>query len=332
MTLFQDLRYALRTAWRDRAFSLIAVITLALGIGANTALFTIVNAIVLAPLPFRSPEQLVRVTADFTRQPVSDVGLSIPELFDLRRADVFDEIAGVWPISANLTETDEPERVETALVDANYFSMLGIGAQVGRVFDASDAQPGIAEVAVISDALWRRRFGGDPNVLGKRIRIDNDMYSIIGVAPASFRHPGRGTETDVEVWAPAGWLASPFSPQPIRRAYLLQGGLGRLKAGLSVAAAQQRVDALAEHAAAAVSGGLSRRRRLGAARDSAARRSRRRRPAGAHDAARRRRLRAADRLRERRQPAARALVRAAARGGDPPGARRGTRAPGRGSC
>jgi len=248
MTIFQDLRYALRTAWRDRTFSLIAVVTLALGIGANTALFTIVNAIVLAPLPFRSPEQLVRVTADFTRQPVSDVGLSIPELFDLRRADVFDDIAGVWPISANLTETDEPERVETALVDANYFSMLGIGAQVGRVFSASDAQPGIAELAVISDALWRRRFGGDPNVLGRRIRIDNDMYSIIGVAPASFRHPGRGTETDVEVWAPAGWLASPFSPQPIRRAYLLQGGLGRLKTGLSVATAQQRVDALAEHA------------------------------------------------------------------------------------
>jgi predicted permease len=247
MTIFQDLRYALRTAWRDRTFSLIAVITLALGIGANTALFTIVNAIVLAPLPFRSPEQMVRVTADFTRQPVRDVGLSIPELFDLRRADVFDDISGVWPISANLTETDEPERVETALVDANYFPMLGIGAEVGRVFGVSDAQPGIAEVAVISHALWKRRFGGDPNVLGTRIRIDNDMYSIVGVAPASFRHPGRGTETDVEVWAPAGWLASPFSPQPIRRAYLLQGGLGRLRAGLTVEAAQQRVDALAEH-------------------------------------------------------------------------------------
>jgi hypothetical protein len=199
VTVFQDLRYALRTAWRDRTFSLIAVITLALGIGANTALFTIVNAIVLAPLPFRSPEQLVRVTADFTRQPVRDVGLSIPELFDLRGVDIFDDIGGVWPISANLTETDEPERVETALVDANYFSMLGIGAQVGRVFGASDAQPGIAEVAVISNALWKRRFGGDPNALGTRIRIDNDMYSIVGVAPASFRHPGRRTETDAEV-------------------------------------------------------------------------------------------------------------------------------------
>src|SRR5438128_772763 len=136
MSVFQDLRYALRTAVRDGAFSLIAVLTLALGIGANTAFFTIVNAVLLAPLPFRDPEQLVRVTIDFTAQHVQDVGLSIPELFDLRRAGIFDQIAGVWPVSANLTETDEPERVETALVDANYFSMLGIGAQVGRVFSA----------------------------------------------------------------------------------------------------------------------------------------------------------------------------------------------------
>jgi predicted permease len=246
MTVFQDLRYALRTALRDRAFSLIAIVTLALGIGANTAFFTIVNAVLLAPLPFHHPEQLVRVTIDFTRQHVQDVGLSVPELFDLRRSGLFDDLAGVWPISANLTETDEPERVETALVDANYFSMLGVGAQVGRVFSAADAQPGITEVAVISDALWQRRFGGDAHVLGKRIRIDNDMYSIIGVAPNAFRHPGRVTATDVEVWAPAGWLASPFPTQPIRRAYLLQGALGRLKAGVTPALAQQRVDALAE--------------------------------------------------------------------------------------
>ncbi len=104
-----------------------------------------------------------------------------------------------------------------------------------RRSDASSICPtpnrAITEVAVISDALWQRRFGGDPQVLGKRIRIDNDMYSIIGVAPASFRHPGRGTETDVEVWAPAGWLASPFPTSPQRRSYILQGGYGRLSAG-----------------------------------------------------------------------------------------------------
>ena len=198
------------------------------------------NAVLLAPLPFRQPEQLVRVTVDFTQQHVQDVGLSIPELFDLRRRGLFDDIAGVWPVSANLTETDEPERVETALVDANYFSMLGVGAQLGRVFGAADAQPGITEVAVISDALWQRRFGGDPHVLGKRIRIDNDMYSIIGVAPKAFRHPGRGTATDVEVWAPAGWLASPFpdaaDPPRLRAAGRARPAEGRADAGARAAA------------------------------------------------------------------------------------------------
>jgi putative ABC transport system permease protein len=245
MTFLHDLRYAVRTAWRDKPFTLVALITLGLGIGANTALFTVVNAVLLEPLPFPHPEQLVRVTVDFTGQHVKDIGLSIPELFDVRRSGILSEVAGVWPVSANLTETDQPERVETALVDANYFSMLGITAELGRVFGDRDRTPGITEVAVISDAIWKRRFGSDPTVLGRRIRIDNDMYSIIGVAPASFRHPGRGTETDVEVWAPAGWLASPFSPQPIRRSYALQGAIGRLPPGITAAAAQQRLDGLA---------------------------------------------------------------------------------------
>jgi predicted permease len=243
MAFFHDLKYAARTAWRDRVFSAVAVATLALGIGANTALFTIVHAVVLAPLPFRSPEQLVRVTSAFEGQHVADGGLSIPELFDLRATGLFDSVAGVWPVSANLTETDQPERVETALVDANYFSLLGVGAQVGRVFVEADGQPGIAGVAVISDAIWRRRFGASSGVVGTRIRVDNDLYTIIGVAPASFRHPGRGTATDVDVWAPAGWLASPFSPQPVRRAHLLQGAIARLKRGVTLQSAQAKMAA-----------------------------------------------------------------------------------------
>jgi putative ABC transport system permease protein len=246
MTILQDLRYAVRTAGRDKGFTAVAILTLALGIGANTALFTIVHAVLLAPLPLHDPDRLVRVTADFTGQHVADAGLSIPELFDLRRSGIFSEIAAVWPVSANLTETDEPERVETALVDANYFTMLGVGPAVGRLFTAADATPGITEVAVISHALWMRRFGGDPAAIGKRIRIDNDMYSIIGVAPPSFRHPGRGTTTDVEVWAPAGWLASPFPTEPVRRTYPLRGGLARLPQGVSIQAAQDRLNRLAE--------------------------------------------------------------------------------------
>lgn len=233
-SVMADLTYAWRTARRDWMFSLVVVLTLALGIGANTALFTVVNASLLEPLPFPRPSELVRVTADFNQQGVKDLGLSIPELFDLRASGVFQELTGVWPISANLTETDQPERIEAALVDANYFSVLGVGAALGRVFDDSDRQPGIAPVAVVSHALWIRRFGGDPGIVGTRVRIDNDLYSIIGVAPDWFRHPGQSTETDVEVWAPAGWLAAPFSSQPVRRAYALRGAIGRLRPGVSI--------------------------------------------------------------------------------------------------
>src|SRR5262245_66204951 len=132
MTFIQDLRYAVRTAIRDRGFSIVAVATLALGIGANTALFTIVNAVVLSPLPFRDADQLVRVTVDFTRQNARDIGLSIPELFDLRTTGVFEDLAGSCPINANLTETDEAERLETASVYANHFHVHGVSAAHGR--------------------------------------------------------------------------------------------------------------------------------------------------------------------------------------------------------
>jgi putative ABC transport system permease protein len=147
---------------------------------------------------------------------VKDAGLSVPELFDLQRSGVFDEIGGVWPISANLTETDEPERVETALVEAAISRCSASPRSIGRVFDASDAQPGITEVAVISDALWKRRFGADPAVLGQRIRIDNDMYSIIGVAPAAFRIPGAAPRPTSRCGHRPDGLASPFPSQPIR--------------------------------------------------------------------------------------------------------------------
>src|SRR5262245_4704212 len=244
-SMLSDAKYAWRTIRRDWVFSLVVVLTLGLGIGANTALFTVVNRSLIQPLPFPRPAELVRVTADFNQQGVKDLGLSIPELLDLRASGIFQEISGVWPISANLTETDQPARIETALVDANYFSMLGVGAALGRVFVSSDAEPGIAPIAVISHALWIRRFGGEASVIGTRVRIDNDLYTIIGVAPEWFRHPGQSTETDVEMWAPSGWLAAPFSSQPVRRAYLLRGAIGRLPAGISVQSAQASIDAMA---------------------------------------------------------------------------------------
>src|SRR6185295_3720818 len=106
------------------------------------------------------------------------------ELFDFRdRAGVFEDIAGIFAINANLTGTEEPERVETQLVSANYFTLLGAKAQLGRVFDQSDYQPGNAEVVVLSDSLWKRRLGADRGVIGRKIRFDNDLFEVVGVLP-----------------------------------------------------------------------------------------------------------------------------------------------------
>ena len=247
MTTFsQDVRYAVRMLVRSRGFTAIAVATLALGIGANAAIFSVVNAVLLRPLPFERPGELVRVTGDLKGQGLTDVGLSPPELFDYQdRAGIFGQVSGLYPINANITGGDRPERAEVLLVDTNYFSLLGVRPQVGRFFEPADYRTGIAEIAVISDGWWRRHYAADPSVIGKTMRLDDDMYTIVGVAPPGFRHPGRSIETDVEIWSPAGWRTSPFRGEPNRRAYFLQGGLARLKPGLSLAAAQQRLDVFA---------------------------------------------------------------------------------------
>ena len=244
-TLGQDLRYALRVLRQSPGFAAIAIGTLALGIGANAAIFSVVDAVLLKPLPFTRSEELVRVTSDFSRRGATDVGLSAPELFDYReRAGVFQSMSGLFPITANVTGGDRPERVETLLVDVEYFDILGVKAQVGRLFERKDYDAGIADFVVLSDGFWRRRFGADPAVIGKPLRIDDDLCTILGVLPPGFRHPGRVIETDVEVWAPSGWLGPPFQG-PNRKAYFLQGALARLKPGVTPAAAQARLDAVA---------------------------------------------------------------------------------------
>jgi putative ABC transport system permease protein len=246
-SLLQDCRFAWRGLVRSPGFAAIAIATLALGIGANSAIFTVVNAVVMRPLPYDHPERLVRVTADFTGLRATDVGLSQPELMDYQdRSGLFDAIAGVWAINANLTEIDQPERVETLLASPSYFDVLGVKPQLGRLFGPEDNGPGISTVLVISDALWRRRFGASPDAIGRKLRIDNDWYTVVGVLPPGFRHPGRSVLTDVDVWAPASFVGNPFPPKPVRGAYFITGAIGRLKAGITVEQAQQRLAAFAE--------------------------------------------------------------------------------------
>ncbi len=247
-TLLQDLRFALRSLRKHRAFTAVAVGTLALGIGANAAMFAVVNAVVFRPLPFPGADRLVRVTADMAGLGSQDIGLSAPELYAYRdRSDLFEEISGVYPIDANLTEVDQPERVEILLVSPSYFTLLGVQPQLGRVFrpDVDDA-PGIAEVVVLSDSLWKRRFGGRADAIGRKLRIDNDWYEVVGVMPPGFDHPGRALRSGVDMWAPTGYRAAPFPPLDRARGYALTGGLARLKVGVTLADAQQRLGAFAE--------------------------------------------------------------------------------------
>jgi putative ABC transport system permease protein len=243
---FADLRFACRSLLKTPGFTTVAVLTLALGIGANIAIFTVVNAVLLRPLPFQHAERLVRVFDDLKGVGAKDVGMSEPEFEDLRdRSGVFDNISVIFPLSTGLSGGNHTERIELLVTSADYFQLLGAQAELGRVYGPSDAQPGFTESVVISDGLWKRQFGGDPLILGRRIRVDEDGYTIVGVMPPDFRHPGESLGGDVELWAACGFAADPLPSPPVRGQRILPGAIARLKPGLTIQQAQQHLDALA---------------------------------------------------------------------------------------
>ena len=243
--LFQDLRYALRMLRKKPAFTIVAVLTLALGVGANTAIFSIVNAVLLRSLPFRSPDRLVRIIFNNPGVGLRDIPFSVPELDDLRtRSGVFEDVSTIGGGSVNLTGANQPERLEFVVTHPNYFSMLGVPPQIGRVFGPQDFALGFATVAVITDALWRRSYGADPRVLGRTLHLDNDAYTIIGVLPRGFRHPGPAVSGNVEVFCTAGFRADP-APKPARTTRFMPAAIGRLKPGVTLEQAQARLTAMA---------------------------------------------------------------------------------------
>jgi putative ABC transport system permease protein len=245
-TLLNDIRYAFRIMRKSPGFTAVVILTLALGIGANTSIFSIVNAVLLRSLPYYDPSRLVKITFNNPGIGLRDIRFSVPELEDLNStAGVFEEVSVVFPTSANLTGArQQPERLEALGVSPSYFSMLGASPQIGRLFDSQDFALGFAEAVVISDGLWRRAFGADPNILGKRLKLDNDPYTIVGVLPAGFRHPGKTIAKDVEVWVTTGFSADPW-PKPARNMRLMPGAIGRLKPGIDVTQAQTRLTAMA---------------------------------------------------------------------------------------
>ena len=242
-TVWQDLRYGLRMLLKKPAFTAIAVLTLAIGVGANTAIFSIVNAVLLRPLPYREPQRLVKVVFSNPGLGLRGIAASIPEFDDLRnRSNVFEDVCGIGGGNVNLTGGSQPERLDFIAVHPNYFSMLGATPQLGRLFGPQDFALGFAPVVVISDGLWHRAFGADRNIIGRTLRLDNDAYTVIGVLPPEFRHPEAAR--DVEAFLTAGFSGDP-APKPARSTKVLPAVIGRLKPGITLEQAQARLTAMA---------------------------------------------------------------------------------------
>ena len=242
----RDVRFALRLLRRAPGVAGVAIVTMALGIGATTAIYSLVDATLLHPLPYPRAEQLVRIEDDLVGIGARNVGMSTPEWRDLQRAGVFQYVSPNWFDNNNLTGLAHPQRVGLLIVAPNYFSLLGVKPQVGTVFDPSDQTPGFNTQAVISDGLWKGSFGGDRNVIGRIVQIDSDSYRIVGVLPPGFQPPQRTSEERrAEVWVAFGFAGAPLSEASVRsRASLFQSAIARLEDGVSLDEAQRRVDAL----------------------------------------------------------------------------------------
>src|SRR5688500_8848000 len=196
-TFLQDVRYALRTLSRSRMFAVIAVACLALGIGVNTTIFSVVNAILLRPFDFREPERLV-VLEELNTQNGGRAGVAWPNLVDWRaQSTAFSDMAAVEGRSLTLANVEEPERLEGSAITWNLFPMLGVSPAIGRLMRADEDRQGGDRVVLLSDGLWERRFGRDPAIAGKTLMLNELPHTIIGVMGPGFKFPEQS-----EIWIP----------------------------------------------------------------------------------------------------------------------------------
>jgi putative ABC transport system permease protein len=255
-TLLQDFRYALRMIIKNPGFTAVALLALALGIGANTALFGTVNAIVLRPLPYTEPERLVMI---WENNPEIDLGgfdlfpVSAGSFVDWRdQNQVFDQVSIINGARYSLTGLDTPERLGGASVSHNFFELMGVQAERGRAFLQEEDRPGAGRVVVISHGLFERRFGSDPDILGKAMTLDGSSYTIVGVMPAGFGFP-RAEDLpsyfqlppQAEVWTPIGLTAEQIN----NRSSHNKAAIARLRPHVTLSQAQADLDAIARRAA-----------------------------------------------------------------------------------
>jgi putative ABC transport system permease protein len=244
--LRQDLRYALRTCLRAPGFTLLAIVTVAVGVGANAAIFSVVHATLLRPLPFPRDNELVLVSMA-NRQTRQSFNNTNPATFlDWRaRNRSFTGLAGFREASLTFSGDGHPERLSAAMVNANFFDVLGVSAALGRTFTPADEVHGADRVAVIGDALWRTRFAARPDIVGRTMRFDDERYTVVGVAPPRVDYPGKA-----QVWIPPHWsvpddpVLPPTQNPSANRSHGYFFVIGRLKPGVTLAAADADMDAV----------------------------------------------------------------------------------------
>ncbi|MGH9140762.1 MAG: ABC transporter permease, partial [Vicinamibacterales bacterium] len=245
-SIWRDLCFAWRGLRRAPGFAAVAIITLALGIGANAAIFSVVRAMLIAPLPFRDPSRLVFVWADLSVAGYPRAPLAAPELKDLRdRSTLFSGFGAIWATTAALTGDDNPEQLRIAFVSTDFFSVLGAEAALGRTFIPDDEQQAQAppRAILLSWATFQRRFGGDPSIVGRRIQVNNQPNTVVGVMPAGFRPmmpPDASVPDDLQAYQLLNPIA--YTRAPRGQHYLRV--VGRMKPGVTIDQARREIDGI----------------------------------------------------------------------------------------
>jgi putative ABC transport system permease protein len=239
-TLLQDIRYGLRVLWKSKGFTAVAVVTLALGIGANTAIFSVIDAALLRSLPYREPGRLVHLWETKRSRDFEQREASYPDFLDWRAqgAEVFEGLAGYTSRPFTLADAGEATRARGAAVTANFFDLLGVNAAAGRTFVAGEDGLETKRVAVISHGLWQRRFGGERSAVGREVTLDGEAYTVVGVLPAEFNFALLG---DADVWTPL----APTPDVASRRYMHWLKVIGRLKQGVNLEGAQAHLATVA---------------------------------------------------------------------------------------
>ena len=240
-TLFKDIRYGVRSLLKHPGFTAIVVVTLAVGIGASSAIFSVVNTVLLRPLPYAQAERIVAIqelTADGKRVQVTPANF-----LDWRAQNtVFEQLAAILTRPANLALADQAERIDFAMTSANFFSVFGVQPESGRFFIPADEQAGHAPVIVVSHALWQKRFGGDASLVGKPITLDGSSYTVVGIAPAGFQYPDK-----TDVWVPPFRLAPTMNERmdPTQvRGFGMLAAVALLRPGVSLAQASSEMETI----------------------------------------------------------------------------------------